>query len=122
MRIDVYTRDDVSVVEVSGDILYSNWKEFVEKVSNLIEKGHNQLLLSLEKVNYFDSSAMGGFICIYKQLKNVQNGRMALYTPKKDHIEILYQAYFQSLMVISDDMSNALASFSKAGEPAARAN
>jgi anti-anti-sigma factor len=120
MRIDVYTRDDISVVEVSGDILFSNWKEFVEKVSGLIEKGHNQILLSLEKVNYFDSSAMGGFICIYKCLKNVPNGRMALYTPKKEHIDILHQAYFQSLMEISNEMNSAIESFSKVPEHSAK--
>jgi len=113
MRIDVYTQDDVSVVEVSGDILFSNWKEFVDKVSNLIDKGHNKILLSLEEVNYFDSSAMGGFICIFKRLKSVPDGKMTLFTSKKEHIDILHQAYFQSLMDVCSDMSSALASLSK---------
>jgi anti-sigma B factor antagonist len=113
MRINVEQRDNIAIVKISGDIKFSTYSEFVDSISGLIQQGHNQILLSWENVDYFDSSALGALISIRKQVEKIPDGQLAIYTPHEEHLNVFRKINLFSFFEISSEMSSALESFSK---------
>lgn len=80
MDIKVATRElpnGVHLAEVQGEIDVYTSPKVKESVSELIEKGHYNLVISLEGVRYIDSTGLGVLIGALKKVRE-HNGSIGL--------------------------------------------
>jgi anti-anti-sigma factor len=110
MELKFNTVGGISVLEVWGDLQYTNWKDFVNGASELIEQGQERIVVSWEHAEYIDSSAMGALVTIHKLFKRFPKGKAVVYAPHEDHIFILQQAHFQAFLEIYDNLDKAVES------------
>ena len=111
MKLTLKEENGVSVLEVWGDIQFSNWHEFVNGTTNLLEGGNNQVVISWEHVEYIDSSGMGALVSLHKLFSASPGSRLALYAPQNEHIFMLEQAHFHTFLKIFSDLDKALEHF-----------
>lgn len=76
-QFDVSTEHGVSVVQIIGDLDYSNIATFRSTISELTEKGEKQVVLDMAAVGFMDSSGMAGIVFAIRRLSAVA-GRLAL--------------------------------------------
>jgi anti-sigma B factor antagonist len=75
MRIDVTTRNGVTVVRPSGERLdIEVAPDFRAMLLSLIEQGHRRLVVDLTEVSFIDSSGLGALVSALKTLKRSDNG------------------------------------------------
>lgn len=113
MRIDVEKHNGIAIVKVTGDIKFTTCSDFVQQITNLLNQGNKQMLISWEDVDYFDSSALGALITIRRQFDKVPGAQLAVYTPHEEHINVFKKINLQSFFRITNDMSTALEFFTK---------
>lgn len=112
MEIKLKEQDGITILEVRGDIKFSNWHEIVNSANEVIDNGKEKLIISWEHVGYMDSSAMGALITVHKLFAKLPNGKSVVFTPQEKHHFIFQQAHFHMFLDIFDDMDNAVESFS----------
>jgi anti-anti-sigma factor len=112
MEIKLKEQDEITIMEVRGDIKFSNWHEIVHSANEVIDSGKERLIVSWENVGYMDSSAMGALITVHKLFEKLPNGKSVIFTSRKEHHFVFQQAHFHMFLDIFDDMDNAVGSFS----------
>jgi anti-sigma B factor antagonist len=123
MKIQTATRqrEDVSIVDVSGRITLGEGNIMLrEVVRDLVEKGHNKILLNLHDVGYVDSSGVGELVKTYTTVRN-QGGQLKLLNPSKRVSDLLQLTKLASVFDIQFDEASAIQSFTRqqAAAPAA---
>ena len=61
--------ENVLKIELSGDIDLSNAEEFYKEVATAYASTSLDLLFDCEKLNFIDSTTLGTFVKIFKELK-----------------------------------------------------
>ena len=112
MEIKVKELDGIKIMEVQGDIKFSNWQEMVTLANEIVSDGHKKLIVSWDNVGYMDSSAMGALISIHKLFSNLPEGKSVIFTSREEHHYVFQQAHFHTFLNIFDNLDKALASFS----------
>lgn len=110
MELKCNTITGIPVLEVWGDLQYTNWKDFVNGANELVNQGRERIVVSWEHAEYVDSSAMGALVTIHKLFKKFPQGKAVVFTPHEDHIFILQQAHFQAFLEIFDNLDKAVES------------
>lgn len=110
MELKFNTISGISVLEVWGDLQYTNWKDFVNGANELVNQGKERIVVSWEHAEYIDSSAMGALVTIHKLFKKFPEGKAVVFAPHEDHIFILQQAHFHAFLEIYDDLNKAVES------------
>lgn len=110
MIITLRDHDGVSILEISGDLHYSNWHELTNKAKQLAELGHTSVIISWEHVRFIDSSAFGALLAVHRMFVEKANGKAVIYTPHEDHQMILEQMQFQTILEIQTSMDAAIKS------------
>jgi anti-sigma B factor antagonist len=115
MKIQTSTRhmEDVSIVDVSGRITLGEGNIMLrEVVRELVEKGHNKILLNLHDVGYVDSSGVGELVKTYTTVRN-QGGQLKLLNPSKRVSDLLQLTRLSSVFDIQSDEASAVQSFTR---------
>ncbi|HOJ27436.1 MAG: STAS domain-containing protein [Spirochaetes bacterium] len=74
MDITKRTKDDVVILDISGEIDLYNAPEIKDIINSLIEEKKFNVIINLEKVTYIDSSGIGALISSLSNLKKYQGG------------------------------------------------
>ena len=69
--------NDITVLELAGDLSLDNNSRFREKFNAAIERGTHKIIINLSGVEYMDSSGLGELVSCYTTLKRL-DGRLAL--------------------------------------------
>ncbi len=69
IKINVRKSDTVDVVELGGEIDVYTSPKVKDAITDLIDQGHYQLIISLEKVRYIDSTGLGVLIGGLKRVR-----------------------------------------------------
>ena len=70
MKATVRHIGKIAVVDLSGKITIGEGDVVLrERVTELLEGGHQRLLLNLERVSYMDSAGIGELVACYKRAK-----------------------------------------------------
>src|SRR5437879_7142236 len=115
MKIQTSIRqlEDVSIVDVSGRITLGEGNVALrEVVRELVENGHNMILLNLHDVGYVDSSGVGELVKTYTTVRN-QGGQLKLLNPSKRVSDLLELTRLASVFDIQSDEASALQSFTR---------
>ena len=63
MEIEERSLENVVIVDLKGKLTLGEGDELLkEKIDNLMQQGHRNLLLNLESVPYVDSAGLGGIV------------------------------------------------------------
>jgi anti-sigma B factor antagonist len=102
---------DVIIVDFSGKITLGEGSATLRKtVRELVEAGNKKILLSLDDVDYIDSSGIGELVSAYTTVKNASGELKLLNLTKRVH-DILQITRLFTVFDVQSEESVALRSF-----------
>ena len=112
MDINKRTKDDIIILDITGEIDLYNAPEIKDIINKLIEEQKYNVIINLEKVSYIDSSGIGALISSLSNLKKYQGGLKIInvYASVRKVFEL---TKLTSFFEIFDSEEDALVSFNK---------
>ena len=86
LKVDLKKDGELLFVDLQGDLDINSNKEFKEKVNSV--KGVKNITVNCENLSYIDSTGLGAFISIYKNIK--EKGEKLVITGLKPHIKKIF--------------------------------
>lgn len=74
MEINKREKDQITILDIEGEIDLYNAPEIKDIINQLIEDQKYNVIINLEKVTYIDSSGIGALISSLSNLKKYQGG------------------------------------------------
>ncbi len=112
MEIQERTLQDVVVLDLTGKLTIGEGDELLkERISNLIQQGHRNLLLNLEGVPYVDSAGLGEIVRTYTTVSR-QGGKLKLVNLTKRITDLLAITKLLTVFETYESEDEAVKSFS----------
>ena len=86
LKVDLRQEGEKLFVDLKGDLDINSNKEFKEKVNSV--QGVKKIIVNCENLSYIDSTGLGAFISIYKNIK--EKGEKLVITGLKPHIKKIF--------------------------------
>lgn len=86
LKVDLRQEEDKLFVDLQGDLDINSNKEFKEKVNSV--QGIKNITVNCENLSYIDSTGLGAFVSIYKNIK--EKGEKLVITGLKPHIKKIF--------------------------------
>lgn len=86
LKVDLRQEEDKLFVDLQGDLDINSNKEFKEKVNSV--QGIKNIIVNCENLSYIDSTGLGAFVSIYKNIK--EKGEKLVITGLKPHIKKIF--------------------------------
>ena len=101
----------VDVVDLSGKITIGEGEaELRRELDELIDAGRQKIVLSLEKVSFMDSAALGELVACYKRAVE-KGGTIKILRPTGKVADLLSLTKITEILEIFEDEGEAIASF-----------
>ena len=100
----------VTIVGVEGQLIVANRQELKQVVSDALDAGDRKFLIDFSQTAYIDSSGLGALVSINKKVRE-QSGEMRLAGLNEDLRSLFELTKLDTLFVIADSASEALAGF-----------
>ncbi|HON79099.1 MAG TPA: STAS domain-containing protein [Spirochaetota bacterium] len=112
MDINKRAKDDIVLLDITGEIDLYNAPEIKDIINKLIEEQKYNVIINLEKVSYIDSSGIGALISSLSNLKKYQGGLKIInvYASVRKVFEL---TKLTSFFEIFDSEEDALSSFGR---------
>jgi len=110
MSFDVQKKDDVTVIDVKGQLIVGNRQELKQKVLDELEAGARKFLIDFAGTGYIDSSGLGVLVSLSKKIRE-QGGELRLANLNEDLRTLFELTKLDSLFHIANNREAALASF-----------
>ena len=112
MNIIERTLNDVTVLDLEGNLALEGNKQFRKQVADIIDAGARKLIVNMARVKYMDSSGLGELISCYTTLQLV-NGRIKLLHLSDRLKYLLALTKLNSVFETFDSEPAAVASFAR---------
>ena len=86
LKVDLRQDGEKLFVDLQGDLDINSNKEFKEKVNSV--QGIKNITVNCENLSYIDSTGLGAFVSIYKNIK--EKGEKLVITGLKPHIKKIF--------------------------------
>ena len=86
LKVDLKKDGELLFVDLQGDLDINSNKEFKEKVNSV--QGVKKIIVNCENLSYIDSTGLGAFISIYKNIK--EKGEKLVITGLTPHIKKIF--------------------------------
>jgi anti-sigma B factor antagonist len=83
MSFDVKKQDDVTIIDVEGQLIVGNRQELKQKVLEELEGGARKFLIDFSSTGYIDSSGLGVLVSLSKKIRE-QGGELRLANLNED--------------------------------------
>jgi anti-sigma B factor antagonist len=110
MSFEVHKRDDITVVDVKGQLIVGNRQELKQKVLDELEAGARKFLVDFAGTGYIDSSGLGVLVSLSKKIRE-QGGELRLANLNEDLRTLFELTKLDTLFHIASNREEALASF-----------
>ncbi|MEW5807126.1 MAG: STAS domain-containing protein [Acidobacteriota bacterium] len=101
----------VSIVDLSGKITIGEGDVILrEKVMELLDGGHKNIILNLKNVSYMDSAGIGELVACLKRTKE-KDGMVKLLNPAGKVFDLLQLTKLEEVFETYKDEKEALVSF-----------
>ena len=110
MGFEVTKQDDVTVLDVEGQLIVGNRQELKQKVLDELENGERKFLIDFERTGYIDSSGLGVLVSLSKKIRE-QGGELRLANLNEDLRTLFELTKLDTLFQISSSRDEALSSF-----------
>lgn len=98
---------DATVLDLKGDLTYSNRAAFKTAVEQVKSRGCRHLIVNLEQVRFVDSSGLGMLVLLSQSFK-LQQSRVSLLKPQNYVREIMSLANIPKMIPIYETEGEAL--------------
>jgi len=103
-------REGVTILALKGRLTVGEASSVREKVSEVLAKGCNKLILDLSEVDYIDSTGLGSMVICYTTIKKA-GGALKLVNLNKRNIELLLLTKLHTIFEVFSDERDAVNSF-----------
>jgi len=103
-------REGVTILSLKGRLTVGEASSVREKVSEVLAKGCNKLILDLSEVDYIDSTGLGSMVICYTTIKK-SGGALKLVNLNKRNIELLLLTKLHTIFEVFSDERDAVNSF-----------
>lgn len=110
MSFDVKKQNDVTVIDVEGQLIVGNRQELKQKVLEQLENGGRKFLIDFSSTGYIDSSGLGVLVSLSKKIRE-QGGELRLANLNEDLRTLFELTKLDTLFHIASNRQEALASF-----------
>ena len=101
MGFKVVAKDDVTLIEVGGQLIEGNRQLLKEQVLDQLERGDRKFILDFSKTDYIDSSGLGVLVTLSKKIRE-QGGQLSLVSLSEDLRTLFELTKLDTLFVFSD--------------------
>ena len=110
MEILVTESGDVRILSFQGNLDTNTSPQAESEINGLIEAGSQKLLINFEKLDYISSAGLRILLATAKKLK-VSQGDLKICCLNETVQEVFDISGFSSILTVSNDQDEALASF-----------
>lgn len=110
MGFEVRQQDDVTVVEVEGQLVVANRQELKQLVLQRMAEGDQKFLMDFATTGYIDSSGLGVLVSLSKKIRE-QGGELRLANLNDDLRTLFELTKLDTLFCIASSRQEALDSF-----------
>ena len=110
MSFDVKKQNDVTVIDVEGQLIVGNRQELKQKVMEELETGARKFLIDFSSTGYIDSSGLGVLVSLSKKIRE-QGGERRLANLNEDLRTLFELTKLDTLFHIASNREEALSSF-----------
>ena len=110
MSFQVTKDNDVTVVDVDGQLIVGNRQELKQKVLDELESGERKFLIDFANTGYIDSSGLGVLVSLSKKIRE-QGGELRLASLNEDLRTLFELTKLDTLFQISESRDDAMSSF-----------
>jgi anti-sigma B factor antagonist len=103
-------REGVMILALKGRLTVGEASSIREKVSEVLAKSINKLILDLSEVDYIDSTGLGSMVICYTTIKKA-GGALKLVNLNKRNIELLLLTKLHTIFEVFSDERDAVNSF-----------
>ena len=101
MGFKVIAKDDVTLIEVGGQLIVGNRQLLKEQVLDQLERGDRKFILDFSKTDYIDSSGLGVLVTLSKKIRE-QGGQLSLVSLSEDLRTLFELTKLDTLFIFSD--------------------
>jgi anti-sigma B factor antagonist len=110
MNFEISRQQDVTVVEVTGQLIVGNRQELKDDVLKLLESGSRKFLIDFRDTAYIDSSGLGVLVSLSKKIRE-KGGEMRLSNLNEDLRTLFELTKLDTLFHIAASRAEALKNF-----------
>ncbi len=110
MNFEVFHSDDVTVIDVTGQLIVGNRQELKDDVLQLLNSGSRKFLIDFRDTAYIDSSGLGVLVSLSKKIRE-KGGELRLSNLNEDLRTLFELTKLDTLFHISDSRERALENF-----------
>lgn len=107
MAFQVQTADEVTIVDVNGQLIVGNRQELKQRVLDELEKGARKFLIDFSKTGYIDSSGLGVLVSLSKKIRE-EGGELRLSGLNDDLRTLFELTKLDTLFRIADSREAGL--------------
>tara|TARA_B100000929_G_scaffold209119_1_gene166660 strand:+ start:510 stop:815 length:306 start_codon:yes stop_codon:yes gene_type:complete len=101
MGFKVVAKDDVTLIEVGGQLIVGNRQLLKEQVLDQLERGDRKFIVDFSKTDYIDSSGLGVLVTLSKKIRE-QGGQLSLASLSEDLRTLFELTKLDTLFIFSD--------------------
>lgn len=99
---------DINILDIEGSILHKvDSEELTEFIESSIEKGNNNIILNLEKLDYMNSTGINVLISYLTKLRN-SGGELIITNVSKKVEQLLLITKLLSVFTVEESIENGL--------------
>lgn len=110
MNFEVSRQGDITIVEVTGQLIVGNRQELKDEVIGLVDSGSRKFLIDFRDTAYIDSSGLGVLVSLSKKIRE-KGGEMRLSNLNEDLRTLFELTKLDTLFHIADSREQALQGF-----------
>ena len=101
MGFKVVMKDDVTLIQVGGQLIVGNRQLLRERVLDRLERGDRKFIVDFSKTDYIDSSGLGVLVTLSKKIRE-QGGQLSLVSLSEDLRTLFELTKLDTLFIFSD--------------------
>ncbi len=110
MNFEIQRHSDITIVEVTGQLIVGNRQELKDNVLSLLDGGSRKFLIDFSDTAYIDSSGLGVLVSLSKKIRE-KGGEMRLSNLNEDLRTLFELTKLDTLFLIADSRDQALENF-----------
>ena len=108
LKLDHHNKDDIEIVDVEGEIDVYTAPRLRELLIDLVNNGHYQLIVNMEKVEFLDSTGLGVLVGGLKRVR-AHDGSLDLVCTQERILKIFRITGLTKVFGIHDTVDDAIA-------------
>lgn len=97
----IYNIGDCLEASLIGDLDINTVEEFKDSLINKFKEEDNDLIINLESLDYIDSTGLGAFMTIYKEVED-RGKKLKIINPKKNILKLFKITELDTILNLED--------------------